>query len=167
MYLYNKEQTIKVKREINKWISSFNPSHFLSIQFPINLRSNNFNNSQKYLKDIMIKFEAILLGPKWNLTHLPFIAIAEHNKIEGWHYHIYIYDNTFLTDKLKKALKRLCKYKNLPPETFHLDIIDKNVGYTCSYGTKQTVADTKGHFNPDCIILSYYLFDLPITVQSR
>lgn len=160
MFIYNKNKTQEIKNEITKWITSFKPTHFLSIQFPKNIRNENFDTSQESLKEIMIKFQSILLGPKWNKNHLPFIAMAEHNKIEGWHYHIYFYNCLFTKKQLDRALNRLLKNKELPPETFQLDEIDKNLQYTCSYGVKHTLADYKGHFNPDCIIPSCYLFNL-------
>ncbi len=161
-YNYNNIQTKKIKNELNKWISELHPTHFLSIQFPKQMRSSNFDISQEKLKKIMKNFERNLIRRGWHKKPLPFIATAETGEGLTWHYHILFYNCKFTMEQLLTALEKTMNYMNLPPETFNLQFITNTADDVYSYCTKETVADINGHFDSTRIILHELLLDLPV-----
>ena len=111
------------KKDIINWLSSFNHTHFLSIQVPNNMKTEDSNISEDYLRRLMAKFEFCLIGRYWNKKHLPFIAFAEKGKGSCWHYHLLINSGKHTTNQLQTALDKAANKLNLPTELINLQEI--------------------------------------------
>ena len=94
------------KNEIINWLETFNHTHFLTIQFHNNIKTDNYDLSKELLRQIMARFEANLIKRNWNKHHLPLIAFAEKGKGVSWHYHILFNSDKYTTHDLKKALDK-------------------------------------------------------------
>lgn len=98
------------KEKLKEWIFENYPSHFLTIQFPRNYRSENYYISVELLRKMMSRFEYHLLQSRyWNKKHVPFIAIAEKGRSYNWHFHVLInlagYNLTDISEAKQQALK--------------------------------------------------------------
>ena len=71
---YNKSKTTDVRNEISSWITSLNSNYVLTVQFPKDKRSTNYERSKKMLRSVMANLEFYLLGNDWKRHHIPFIA---------------------------------------------------------------------------------------------
>lgn len=152
----------RTKKELINWIASFGCTHFLTVQFPDNMKTSNINISNKHLKNIMAKFEYKLLGNYWKKKHLFFMAFAENGKNEGFHYHILLKSYNVTTNKLQTALNKTEKDLKLPSYTFCLEEIDNNKNKLYSYCIKEIKIKNNGVFSLDNVISSKELFDFKI-----
>jgi len=148
-----------IKQDITKWIFEQNPSHFLSIQFPMNYRSEKYDVSLDLLRRMMSRFEYHLLKSRyWNKKHIPFIAIAEKGHSINWHFHILIdlkqYDWNYINEVIEKTTSDL-KMSN---EIIHIRDFTK-IGET--YSTKEIYINNQ-KVQTDRIIPSNVLFNIPV-----
>ena len=68
---------------------------FVSIQFPINKRTNNLDLANSKLKALLAQFFRIACGKAWIKHNLEFIAVAEYSKDLNFHYHLVMKTNAF------------------------------------------------------------------------
>lgn len=155
---YSKSQ--KTKNALTDWINSYNPTHFLTVQLPENMKTPNFDISKEHLRKIMAGFEFQLLGKYWNKDHLPFICVSEQGKGDCWHYHILFNSNNFMTKDLDNALSNTANTFKLPLYTFYLDEINDDKDKVYSYCTKEIKVYKNGYFDSSRIIPSNDLFNL-------
>lgn len=160
--VYNKQNTQNIRDQINQWITSTNPTHFLSVQFPPHKRKSDLDLSKKTLRLVLKNFQRHLLKRHWNKKSLPFIAVAEKGDSPTFHFHVLFYAYKYTKDQIQVALNKTLDNMNLPPETLVLKPIEETPYYVHSYCTKEIVADVDRHFNSDRIIFSEELFDLPV-----
>ena len=65
VYVRDMKNKYEIKRKhIFDWIANFKPTHFLTIQFPMNMRSPDLNVSRNHLRPIMARFEQHLVGSR-------------------------------------------------------------------------------------------------------
>lgn len=119
------------------WISEYKPTHFLTIQLPLNWRNGNIHKYDCKLKKILKRFQKCLKRNHWNKHPLPMICIAEKNQWSGYHYHILIYDCEYTTEQLQAALDRTEKDLHLTHQTFELEPITFTPEQLYSYCVKQ------------------------------
>lgn len=151
-----------IKREFNDWmVGVYNPSHFLTIQLPENLKTKNWDISRDYLKQIMIAFEKSLLKRHWNQHHLPFVCFAENGASGEWHYHILLNQGKFTDEELQNAILETIIKQGLPFYTLQLEPIENNNECVHYYCIKEMKVYINGNFDSDRIILSADLFGLP------
>ena len=147
------------RRQLYNWIASSNPTHFLTIQFPMNMRHPRLDVSQNNLRRLMARFEQCLIGSRWTKSHLPFYAFAEKSKKDGYTYHFHILFNagTYDSNALQNALDNACYQLSLSPDICFLEEIETyEVIYYCLKGIN--ICDKSNYY--DCIILSDLLFNL-------
>lgn len=148
--------------ELHKWINgTYQPTHFLTVRLPENHRSKHIHHTITHLKEIMCVFERALLKRHWNKNHLPFIAFAENDMLDGWHFHILLNKREFTEQELLNAIFTTSIQKSLSGYCLDLLPIIDNVIYVESYSTKQIKIDEYGHSDSDRITLSHDLFHLP------
>ncbi len=150
----------KYKKEIMNWISSCNPTHFLTIQLPEHWKTSNFELSQARLKKIMASFEYRLYGRKWHKKHLYFMAVAEQGHSDGWHYHIVFNRLNFTEKQLEETLLKTTVALKLPSYTLDLRPITVYQEYVTSYCTKEIKIKLNGKFHSNRIIPSTVLFNI-------
>lgn len=148
-----------IKQDINKWLFKQYPSHFLSIQFPMNYRSDNYYTALDLLRKLMSRFEYHLLQSRyWNKKHIPFTVIAEKGYSTNWHFHILIdlkqYDWKHINEVIEKTTYDL-KMSN---EIIHIRDFTK-IGE--SYSTKEIYINNQ-KVQTDRIIPSNVLFNIPV-----
>lgn len=147
------------KNDIISWLLSFNHTHFLTIQFPNNMKTEDSTISQDYLRRFMAKFEYCLIGRYWNKKHLPFIAIAEQGKATSWHYHLLINSGKFTINQLQTALDKAANKLNLPTELICLkEITNPEKLYT--YCLKEIKLCKNNRIDTNRIISSTILFSI-------
>lgn len=147
------------KNDIINWLLSFNHTHFLTIQFPNNMKTEDSIISQDYLRRLMTKFEYCLIGRYWNKKHLPFIAFAEKGKGSSWHYHLLINSGKYTTTQLQTALDNAANKLNLPTELINLqEITNPEKLYT--YCLKEIKLYKNNKIDTNRIISSSMLFNL-------
>jgi len=161
-FWFNKKQRQSIRETVTQWIASFRPTHFLSVQFPIHRRKRDFDKAQEDFEKVMRKMQLYLFRKHWRNKHQPFFVSVEHNRGDGWHYHVYFYNTKFTTWKLRNALNRVAKNKQLSSTTFDLAPIDHTPDIVHWYGTQQIKPDCHGHFDPIIFTHSYILFDIPV-----
>lgn len=152
-----------VKRELRKWIDgTYEPTHFISIQLPENLRYVSKENAITHLHNMMVIFERYLLKRHWNKKHLPFICLEEECAADGWHFHIFLNKREFAEQELKNAVFAVNIKLQLPSYCIDIRHIPDSLITTYeNYGIKQIRIDEFSHFDSDRIILSHDLFNLP------
>lgn len=147
------------KNDIINWLLSFNHTHFLTIQFPNNMKTEDSIISEDYLRRVMAKFEYCLIGRYWNKKHLPFIAFAEKGKGSSWHYHLLINSGKYTTTQLQTALDNAANKLNLPTELINLqEITNPEKLYT--YCLKEIKLYKNDKIDTDRIISSSMLFGI-------
>lgn len=163
---FDENKIQKNKKILLNWISSFNHTHFLTVQFPDNMKTSNLDISIKHLKNVMANFEYYLLGNHWKKKHLFFMAFAEKGKNEGCHYHILFNSGKFTKKELQAALNKTEKKLKLLSYTFCLETINTKKDKVYSYCTKEIKIKSNGTFSMDNIISSNYLFDIDVKTPS-
>ena len=147
------------RRQLYNWIAASDPTHFLSIQFPMNMRSPSLDVSKNNLRRLMARFEQCLIGSRWTKSHLPFYAFAEKGRHDGYSYHFHILLNagTYTTDDLRNALDAACVQLSLSPDICYLEETETyEVIYYCLKGVD--ISNKSGCY--DGIILSADLFNI-------
>ena len=147
------------RKDIYNWIAASEPTHFLSIQFPMNMRSPSLDVSKNNLRRLMARFEQCLIGSRWTKSHLTFYAFAEKGRHDGYSYHFHILLNagTYTTDELQKALDAACVQLALSPDICYLEETEiYEVIYYCLKGVD--ISNKSGCY--DGIILSADLFNI-------
>lgn len=147
------------KNDVIDWLLSFNHTHFLTIQFPNNMKTEDSAVSQDYLRKLMAKFESFLIGRHWNKKHLPFITFAEKGKGLSWHYHLLINSGKYTTNQLQTALDKASHQLNLPTELICLEEIT-NSERLCTYCLKEVSFYQNNKIDTNRIISSSMLFCL-------
>lgn len=124
---------IKRKR-IYDWIAHFKPTHFLTLQFPMNMRSPFLKVSKIYLRRFMARFEQHLVGSRWTGRHVRFYAFAEKGQHDGYsyHFHLLLHCVRYSDDLIEKALDSACSDLSLSPKTYYIEKVkDNEVIYYC------------------------------------
>jgi len=147
------------RRELYNWLASTNPTHFLTVQFPMNMRNSSLDVSKNNLRRLMARFEQSLIGSRWTKSHLPFYAFAEKGPKGGYTYHFHILFNVtdYTTCALQTALNNACLQLSLSPTICYLEEIETyEVIYYCLKGVQ--ITNRPGGY--DNIIPSSDLFNL-------
>lgn len=149
----------KIKQNITNWIFAQYPSHFLSIQFPMNYRSEKYDVSLDLLRRMMSRFEYHLLKSRyWNKKHIPFIAIAEKGRGINWHFHILIDLKEYDWDYINEVIEKTTFDMKMSNEIIHIRDFTK-IGET--YSTKEIYINNQ-KVQTDRIIPSNVLFNISI-----
>lgn len=133
------ERDMKNKYEIKRkhiydWIAHFKPTHFLTIQFPMNMRSPELDVSKNHLRKFMARFEQHIVGSRWTDKHVRFYAFAEKGQHDGYnyHFHILLHCVRYSDELIIKALDSAYSDLSLSPETYYIeDVKDNEVIYYC------------------------------------
>ncbi|MBO4582534.1 MAG: hypothetical protein J5714_00555 [Alphaproteobacteria bacterium] len=157
-YRYNEQSTKYIRNTITSWISELNTNYVLTVQFPIEKRTDDYEYSKSLLKSTMKDLEYFLLGNDWYKHHIPFIAFCESSISGTYHYHIFIYDNDVKLQDMKDALNKVFEKTGYDMHNLYLDpFFTVN---TPNYCTKEIMGDKNRHFDTDRIITSFELFDI-------
>lgn len=115
-----------LRRNWYDMIASSEPTHFLTVQFPKNMRSPSLKVSKDNLRRLMARFEQCLIGSRWTKSHLPFYAFAEIGPEDGYNYHFHILFNagSYNTEQIQNALDNACLQLSLSFETFYLENVE-------------------------------------------
>lgn len=123
VYKRDMKNKYEVKRKhIFDWIANFKPTHFLTIQFPINMRSDNLDVSKNHLRRFMTRFEQYLVGSRWTNRHVRFYSFAEKGKHDcySYHFHILLHCVRYSDELIEKALDSACLDLSLSPQTYSI-----------------------------------------------
>ena len=135
VYVRDMKNKYEIKRKhIFDWIANFKPTHFLIIQFPMNMRSPGLNVSRNHLRPLMARFEQHLVGSRWTGRHVRFYAFAEKGQHDGYsyHFHILLHCVRYSDDLIEKALDSACWDLSLSPKTYYIEKVEDNeVIYYC------------------------------------
>lgn len=147
------------RRQLYNWIAASEPTHFLTVQFPLNMRSPNIDVSKNNLRRLMARFEQCLIGSRWAKSHLPFFTFAEVGPKDGYTYHFHLLFNasTYNTNALQQALDNACLQLSLSLNTFYLEEVKT---YEIIYYCLKEVKITNHLDCYDSIILSSELFGI-------
>lgn len=145
-------------------ISQYHPSHFLTVQLPLNWRNGGLEKYNAKLKAVIKRFQKCLRPNHWNKHALPMICIAEKNSWFGWHFHILIYDCKYTTEQLQGALDKTEYDLCLTHQTFELEPITFTPEHLFFYCVKQikTEHDIKGRISTTTTI-----FNIPEKKQQK
>jgi len=115
-----------LRRNWYDMIVASEPTHFLTVQFPKNMRSPSLKVSKDNLRRLMARFEQCLIGSRWTKSHLPFYAFAEIGPEDGYNYHFHILFNagSYNTEQIQNALDNACLQLSLSFETFYLENVE-------------------------------------------
>lgn len=115
-----------LRRNWYDMIAASEPTHFLTVQFPKNMRSPSLKVSKDNLRRLMARFEQCLIGSRWTKSHLPFYAFAEIGPEDGYNYHFHILFNagSYNTKQIQNALDNACLQLSLSFETFYLENVE-------------------------------------------
>ena len=147
------------RRKLYNWIAASNPTHFLTVQFPINMRSPSLDVSRNNLRRLMARFEQCLIGSQWAKSHMPFYAFAEIGPKDGYTYHFHILFNSgvYSTEEVQKSLDRASLQLSLYPGIFYLEEVKT---YEIIYYCLKEVKITNHSGCYDTIIVSSDLFHI-------
>ena len=157
-FSYNKEKTTDVRNEIASWITSLNANYVLTIQFPVEKRSTNYERSKNMLRSVMANLEFYLLGNDWIHHHIPFVAFCEKGKFQTYHYHVFLYNNDIKLNRMKTAMHKVFHKTGFDTGILYLDPFF--TANTPNYCTKEIYADKNKHFDTNNIIISQELFGI-------
>lgn len=115
-----------LRRNWYDMIAASESTHFLTVQFPKNMRSPSLKVSKDNLRRLMARFEQCLIGSRWAKSHLPFYAFAEIGPEDGYNYHFHILFNagSYNTKQIQNALDNACLQLSLSFETFYLENVE-------------------------------------------
>ena len=115
-----------LRRNWYDMIAASEPTHFLTVQFPKNMRSPSLKVSKDNLRRLMARFEQCLIGSRWTKSHLPFYAFAEIGPEDGYNYHFHILFNagSYNTEQIQNVLDNACLQLSLSFETFYLENVE-------------------------------------------
>ncbi len=115
-----------LRRNWYDMIAASEPTHFLTVQFPKNMRSPSLKVSKDNLRRLMARFEQCLIGSRWAKSHLPFYAFTEIGPEDGYNYHFHILFNagSYNTEQIQNALDNACLQLSLSFETFYLENVE-------------------------------------------
>lgn len=115
-----------LRRNWYDMIAASEPTHFLTVQFPKNMRSPSLKVSKDNLRRLMARFEQCLIGSRWAKSHLPFYAFAEIGPEDGYNYHFHILFNagSYNTEQIQNALDNACLQLSLSFKTFYLENVE-------------------------------------------
>ena len=157
-FSYSKDKTVDVRNEIASWITSLNANYVLTIQFPVEKRSTNYERSKNMLRSVMANLEFYLLGNDWILHHIPFVAFCEKCKFQTYHYHVFLYNNNVKLNRMKTAMHKVFHKTGFDTGILYLDPFF--TANTPNYCTKEIYADKNKHFDTNNIIISQELFGI-------
>ena len=150
--------------ELIRGIAKYNPTHFLTVQLPLNWRNGNIHKYNQKLKKILKRFQKCLRRNHWNKNPLPMICIAERNTCAGYHFHILIYNCQYTTEQLQNALDRTTYDFKLTHHTFELEPITFTPEHLYFYCVKQIKTE---HDIKDRISTTSTLFNIPEKRQTK
>ena len=115
-----------LRRNWYDMIAASEPTHFLTVQFPKNMRSPSLKVSKDNFRRLMARFEQCLIGSRWTKSHLPFYAFAEIGPEDGYNYHFHILFNagSYNTEQIQNVLDNACLQLSLSFETFYLENVE-------------------------------------------
>ena len=115
-----------LRRNWYDMIAASEPTHFLTVQSPKNLRSPSLKVSKDNFRRLMARFEQCLIGSRWTKSHLPFYAFAEIGPEDGYNYHFHILFNagSYNTEQIQNSLDNACLQLSLSFETFYLENVE-------------------------------------------
>ena len=157
----NDEMTKLLENSIVDWLFDFDPTHFISIQFPTEQRSYNLEKSVYRLKAVMKIFEKTLNPRHWYKKHLPFIAFAE-NTSGMWHFHLFLKNDKYPEEKILSGMDTTVKKFAFSEDVIDIQKITRTPEKAFKYGGKELTADSTGRFESFRIILSDDMFNLSI-----
>ena len=148
-----------LRRNWYDMIAASEPTHFLTVQFPKNMRSPSLKVSKDNLRRLMARFEQCLIGSRWTKSHLPFYAFAEIGPEDGYNYHFHILFNagSYNTEQIQNALDNACLQLSLSFETFYLENVEtyETIYYCLKYAKITNCID-----GCDTIMFSSDLFNI-------
>jgi hypothetical protein len=160
---YNRAKTEQIKRELNKWLGSQNPSHLLTARLPFPAYTTDFNKAERHLHKITKRLEKCLLGCHWNRSPAHFRGFAERGDFRIWHFHLLLLASKYTTEQLQGAVAETCDYLKLTNGiTLDLRPIEYTPDWLYDYCMKELRADGNGRFDSDRLIVSEDLFNLPV-----
>lgn len=164
----DKDMTELLGKSISDWLFEFDPTHFISIQFPTEQRSYSLEKSLYKLKAIMKIFEKTLNPRHWYKKHLQFIGFAE-NTSGMWHFHLLLKNDRYPEEKILSGMDTTAKKFAFSEDVIDIQPIDRTPEHLHSYVNKELTADKNGNFNSFRIILSSDMFNLPVkqSIQSH
>ena len=108
------------KREIIEHIASCGYDIFISVNLPINIRTNNLDRARFQLYYLMKGFFKVCCGASWYKHVLPFHAFIELGEDLNYHFHIAMKTNEHNDfKKIKDCFNIIAKNRN-----FHTYVID-------------------------------------------
>lgn len=148
-----------LRRNWYDMIAASEPTHFLTVQFPKNMRSPSLKVSKDNLRRLMARFEQCLIGSRWAKSHLPFYAFAEIGPEDGYNYHFHILFNagSYNTEQIQNALDNACLQLSLSFETFYLENVET---YETIYYCLKDAKITNCIDGCDTIMFSFDLFNI-------
>lgn len=155
----NDNMTKLLGASVIDWLFEFDPTHFISIQFPTAQRSYNLEKSVYRLKAIMKIFEKTLNPRHWYKKHLPFIAFAE-NTSGMWHFHMFLKNNKYPEEKMLSGMNTTVRKFAFSETVIDMQRITRTPERAFKYGDKELKADSTGRFDSFRIILSGDMFNL-------
>ena len=161
----NKHMTELLEKSVVDWLFEFDPTHFISIQFPTTQRSYNLEKSLYRLKAVMKIFEKTLNPRHWYKNHLPFIAFAE-NTSGMWHFHVFLRNNKYPEEKMLSGMDTTVRKFGFSETVIDMKRITRTPERAFKYGDKELTADSTGRFNSFRIILSGDMFNLPQNISK-
>lgn len=148
-----------LRRNWYDMIAASEPTHFLTVQFPKNMRLPSLKVSKDNLRRLMARFEQCLIGSRWAKSHLPFYAFAEIGPEDGYNYHFHILFNagSYNTEQIQNALDNACLQLSLSFETFYLENVET---YETIYYCLKDAKITNCIDGCDTIMFSFDLFNI-------
>lgn len=148
-----------LRRNWYDMIAASEPTHFLTVQFPKNMRSPSLKVSKDNLRRLMARFEQCLIGSRWAKSHLPFYAFAEIGPEDGYNYHFHILFNagSYNTEQIQNALDNACLQLSLSFETFYLENVET---YETIYYCLKDAKITNCIDGCETIMFSFDLFNI-------
>lgn len=160
--IYTDEDMTKLLgKSISDWLFEFDPTHFISIQFPTEQRSYSLEKSLYKLKAVMKIFEKTLNPRHWYKKHLQFIAFAENTSVM-WHFHLFLKNDKYPEEKILSGMDITAKKFAFSEDVIDIQKITRTPENLYSYVNKELTVDKNAKFNSFRIILSDDLFNLSI-----
>ena len=128
-YKRNIKNKYEIKRkQIYDWVAAIEPTHFLTLQFPLNMRSPNLDISKNHLRRFMARFEQHLIGSRWTAKPVNFYVFAEKGRYDGYnyHFHILLHCVRYSDELIEKALDSACLDLSLSPQTYYIEKVEDN-----------------------------------------
>lgn len=158
---YSKQQFNKILPYLIEFLNEGNPTHYMCIRLPIFAETDDLYKSLNILHPILLDFERILRGPRWNRHLLHFRGVIELGKKHVCHFHIHLTAPNHTLEQIQRACEIITHLHKLQSGAIFIEEIYGTTEHLAGYNSKEIFVDNHKNFDSLQLFTSEQLFNIP------